>query len=277
MNTTTDNLTGTYYPAAPGARTWREARDLTINGKRVSAVVDGRNAAVFIGGEIAFEGELPAEIAAAGQVATWAREIALDAAATEAAAVDTAEAIVAEAIVAEAAGTVAAELSAVAVTAGEHRAAADAFTKAKGESIDRCDTDGALSQWAYGLNAAEHHLAARIAEDGGMAEFAGLFDLEGNLVPAVRVDGRYGWYWKLLDANGRTAGLFNESRAKTADRRRAANARKGYYVGRVRVPARAILAGGGIGCVLPIAERLDGGYSADAEIIDNGHRAPAHA
>lgn len=175
-------------------------------------------------------------------------------------------------------GSVAAELSAVAVTADQHRAAAAAFTKAQYVSAERSDeADGALSQWAHGLNAAEHHLAAQIAEDGGMAEFAGLFDLEGNLVPAVRVDGRYGWYWKLLDARGRTAGLFNESKAKTADRRRAANARKGYYVGRVRVPARATLAGGGIGCVMPVAERLDGGFSPDAEIVDNGQNVTVNA
>jgi hypothetical protein len=264
MNTTdtTENLTGTYYPTAPGARTWREARDLTINGKRVSAVVTGRTATVFIGGDIAFEGELPADVTTTGQVNTWARDTALNA---------TAVVTAAETITAEAAGTVAAELAATATTAREHRAAAAAFTKAQHVSADRSDeADGALSQWAHGLNAAEHHLAAQIAEDGGTAEFAGLFDLDGNLVPAIRVDGRYGWYWKLLDENGRTIGLFNESRAKDPARRRAANARKGFYVGRVRVPARATLAGGGIGCILPIAERLDGGYSADAVIVDNG-------
>ncbi|MFG3287327.1 hypothetical protein ACGF3G_00695 [Streptomyces sp. NPDC048179] len=268
MNATaTNDLTGYYYPSAPGARTWREARDLYINGKRVSAHVAGdRHATVFIGGEIVFEGALPTEIITSGQAQTWARDTALDAAANEAAAVDAAEAIVAEA-----AGTIAAELSATATTAAEHRAAAAAFTKAQHVSAERADeADGALSQWAHGLNAAEHHLAAEIAEDGGKAEFAGLFDLNGNLVPAVRVDGRYGWYWKLLDGRGRTAGLFNESKAKTADRRRAADARKGYYVGRVRVAARAVLAGGGIGTVMPRAERIDGGYSAAAIVVDNG-------
>jgi hypothetical protein len=270
--TTAQDLTGTYYPAASGARTWREARDLYINDKRVSAVINGRNATVFIGGEIAFEGTVPADITA-NQVNAWARDIALNAATAEAAIVDAAETITAES-----AGTLAAHLSTTATTADEHRAAAAAFTTAKHVSAERADeADGALSQWAHGLNAAEHHLAAELAAQGGVAEFAALFDLDGNLVPAVRVDGQWGWSWKLIDARGRCAGWVSESKANTEARRVAAHAKKGYYVGRVRVAAHAELAGGNIACVMPIAVRNDGGYSADAEIIDNGHQAPVNA
>jgi hypothetical protein len=270
--TTAQDLTGTYYPAAAGARTWREARELRIDGKRVSVIVTGRNATLFIGGEIAFDGELPATVAGPADLTTWARTTAETAATNAAAVVAAAEEII------ESAGTVAATLSATATTADEHRAAAAAFTKAQHVSAERADeADGALSQWAHGINAAEHHLAARIAEAGGTWDFAALFDLDGNLVPAVHVDGQWGWSWKLLDARGRCAGWVSESKAKTEARRVAAHAAKGYYVGRVRVAAHAELAGGNIACVMPIVVRNDGGYSADAEIIDNGHQAPVYA
>src|SRR5690606_26317917 len=51
---------------------------------------------------------------------------------------------------------------------GRDREAADSF--------DRCDTDGALSQWASGINAQKYRLQADIAENGGMWEFPALFD-----------------------------------------------------------------------------------------------------
>jgi hypothetical protein len=266
--TTAQDLTGTYYPAAPGARTWREARDLRIDGKRVSVIVNGRNATLFIGGEIAFDGELPATVAGPADLTTWARETAETAATNAAAVIAAAEEII------ESAGTVAATLSATATTADEHRAAAAAFTKAQHVSAERSDeADGALSQWAHGLNAAEHHLAARIAEQGGTWEFDALFDLDGNLVPAKEIQTRFGYSWMLLDERGKAAGFFNESKAKNEARRVTANARKGYYVGRVRVAAHAELAGGNIACVMPIVVRNDGGFSADAEIVDNGQAA----
>lgn len=273
MNATaTTDLNGVYYPSAAGARTWREARELRIDGRRVSVHVTGRDATLFIGGEIAFDGELPATVAGFADLADWARTTA-EAAATNAAAVVAA----AEEII-ESAGTHAANLSATATTADEHRAAAAAFTTARYVSAERADeADGALSQWAHGINAAEHARAAELAEAGNVAEFAALFDLDGNLVPAVRVDGQWGWSWKLLDARGRCAGWVSESKAKTEARRIAAHAAKGYYVGRVRVAAHVELAGGNIACVMPIVVRNDGGYSADAEIIDNGHQAPVYA
>jgi hypothetical protein len=272
MTTTTapaaQDLTGTYYPTAPGARTLSEARDLYINRKRVSAVVNGRNAAVFIGGEIVFEGELPATVAGPNDLAIWARETALNTTAKEAATVDAAETITTEAV--EYPGSVAAHLAATATTADEHRAAAAAYSYAKQESYDRCDTDGALSQWAHGLNEGKEHLAAQIADNGGVWEFDGLFDLDGNLVPAKEIETRYGWSWMLLDEAGRCDGWFNESKAKKDETRIRNNAKKGFYVGRVRVPAYAALAGGNVCTVMPIVRRKDDGFSADAEIVDNG-------
>jgi hypothetical protein len=138
------------------------------------------------------------------------------------------------------------------------------------ESFKRSGNDGFMSQWASGKMASLHRLEADLAEAGGRADFRGLFDLEGNLVRAVRFDGRWGWFWKLLDERGRCVGYFNESKAKSQERRVAANAKKGYYVGTVRVAARAELAGGNVSCVMPITVREDDGWSPDAEIIDNG-------
>ncbi|WP_128378528.1 hypothetical protein [Streptomyces cavernae] len=138
------------------------------------------------------------------------------------------------------------------------------------ESFDRCDIDGFLSQWASGRMAGLKLLAADIAEAGGKWNFRGLFDLDGNLVPAVRVEGRWGWSWKLLDEHGRCAGWFNESKAKTEERRVAAHAKKGYYVGIVRVPARAELKGTSYFNVMAVAVREGDGFSPDAEIVDNG-------
>lgn len=143
------------------------------------------------------------------------------------------------------------------------------------ESWERSGMDGALTQYAHGLMAQQERLAARIAEKGGMWEFPALFDLSGNLVPARQVSGRYGFSWRLLDANGRGIGWFNESQARKAENRRAAHARKGYYVGIVRVPAVSELDGGGVGTVTAIAKRTDNGWSPDAVIVDNGIGEPS--
>lgn len=138
------------------------------------------------------------------------------------------------------------------------------------ESFERCDTDGFLSQWAHGVCAQEDRLAARIKEDGGKAEFPGLFDLSGNLVPAKLVESRFGWSWMLLNDRGRCAGWFNESKARSAEARAKNNAKKGYYVGTVRVPAYAALQGRSRTSVSAVALRADNGWSADAEIVNNG-------
>lgn len=173
--------------------------------------------------------------------------------------------------------TIAAELSATAATPGEHRAAANAHEEAARESYERCDTDGALTQWAHGINAQKQHLAAQIAEQGGMWDFPALFDLDGNLVPAKEIKTCYGWAWMLLDENGRClrdengrGQFFGDSQARSEKVRRRNDAKKGFYVGRVRVPAKAELRGGNICTVMAIPVRCDDGFSADALIVDNG-------
>ncbi|MFC4060209.1 hypothetical protein ACFOWE_18040 [Planomonospora corallina] len=158
-------------------------------------------------------------------------------------------------------------------TATELRTQAAAHDRAAHESFERCDTDGALSQWSHGLLAAQARLQATIEENGGRALFPTLFDLTGNLVPAKQVQGEWGPYWVLLagdDPDGRTRGWFGPSKAKKAQTARRADAAKGYYVGYVMAPAKAELRGGNIACVAPVAVRTDGGFSRDVIVVDDG-------
>jgi len=158
-------------------------------------------------------------------------------------------------------------------TAQDFRDMAAAAEKEKETSFERCDTDGFLSQWGHGMMAQQYRLQAEIEENGGLWEYAALFDLQGNLVPAKEVETRYGYSWALLDPQnpeGRFLGWFNESNAQNDARKIATDAKKGFYVGVVKVPAYAKLAGGNAMCLNAVALRKDNGFSADAIIVDNG-------
>lgn len=131
------------------------------------------------------------------------------------------------------------------------------------ESFQRCDTDGFLSQWAADQMAQRYLHCAEIAEQGATMTCSALFDLEGNLVDAKYVEGRYGPAWGIRDPHnprGQFLGFFNESRAQDPDRARATNARKGYYLGSARY--RAGLEGS---TGIPFATDEVVG------IVDNGH------
>lgn len=105
-------------------------------------------------------------------------------------------------------------------------------------SFERCDTDGALSQWAHGISAEVARKEADLIEAGGVHEFPALFDLEGNYVPARLIDGRYGLCWMLLDAEGECSGFVS-----AFPKRRATMVGKGYLEGYVVRPARVVTAG----------------------------------
>jgi len=108
------------------------------------------------------------------------------------------------------------------------------------ESFDRCDTDGFISQWSSGLSAERLYREAQLLEDGGLAEFPALFDLDGNYVPARLIDGRYGECWAILDEAGDFTGEF----ITAFPARRATIVKKGYLEGRVKRPARVKVASG---------------------------------
>ncbi|MFE7461632.1 hypothetical protein ACWFMI_23725 [Nocardiopsis terrae] len=142
------------------------------------------------------------------------------------------------------------------------------------DSFQRCDTDGALSQWASGVEAERLRLEADIREAGGRWVFPALFDLDGALVPAKQIQTRHGMRWALLDPDhpeGRFIGWFGESQAATSRARKDSDAaRGGYFVGLVRAPARAVLEGGSITSVHSFARRTDGGWNSDVEVVCNG-------
>lgn len=149
------------------------------------------------------------------------------------------------------------------------------------ESYERSDTDGFLSQWASGITASELLLKADLIESGGSYERDVLFDLEGNVVLAKEIETRYGWSWMILDPDnprGSAIGWFNESKAKNPERKRAADARKGYYVGRAMIKGYVKIIASGTGLsgaasaypgILPWRDETTGGYVV-TEIIDNG-------
>jgi hypothetical protein len=115
--------------------------------------------------------------------------------------------------------------------------AADA-RKAAADSFDRCDTDGFVTQWAHGITGARDRAAADLLRAGGTADFLAVFDLDGNLIPARVIDGKYGKSWLLLDAYGRSLGVFLPARPK----RRDTLAKRGYTLGLVTRPAAAVIA-----------------------------------
>lgn len=81
--------------------------------------------------------------------------------------------------------------------AAQHRANA-------AESFDRCDTDGFVSQWASGVNAAKADMNARIADAGGVWTFERvvLTRADGTDVADARVvDTRYGRRWRVDSAD----------------------------------------------------------------------------
>lgn len=157
-------------------------------------------------------------------------------------------------------------------TAAEYRAEAQAQDAEAVASFERSDTDGFASQAANNIMGALNRLKAEIVEKGGTWEFPALFDLDGRLLNAKIVRGQYGPVWCIEDTDGNFVAWFSESTAQSADRRRAAHAKKGYYVGTVRADAYAVNTGGGKGFagmfgVHPIVLQSKEGA---VTVVDNG-------
>lgn len=159
-------------------------------------------------------------------------------------------------------------------SASEHRAAARELDRKAEESFERSDTDGFLSQWALGIGAQEHRLAADIAEAGGTWTFRGLFDrATGERVKAkiVKFDGYAGGTvskWIVLDENDDAVHWLPAY--KTSKRSKL------YLLGLEErdetAPAIAATGGSGRGLsslhtVHVYAKRTDGGYPAGAKTL----------
>lgn len=137
------------------------------------------------------------------------------------------------------------------------------------DSFQRSDTDGFLSQWASDSVAREYDLCARLAEKNGMWEFVAVFDLDGNLVPAVQRENQYGYYWAIYDnaeCKGRPVAFFNESKARKAETRNRNNAKKGYTIGRIRDRGRVVAASNGSWMVSYYVQQVDD-FNPNAEVV----------
>ena len=125
------------------------------------------------------------------------------------------------------------------------------------ESWDRCDTDGFLSQWALQRLTIAYRDMAAMARNGWEWETTAVFNLAGDLVSTDNRMGQYGPYWLVRLADG-SVDFFNESNAKNDARRVANNAKKGYYVGTVRMAMR------------PNGSESVIDYTVPPVIVDNG-------
>lgn len=137
----------------------------------------------------------------------------------------------------------------------------------KDESWDRSDTDGFLTQWAAGCMSALYRLQAKIELQGGMWEVPALFDLDGNLVAARNVKGRYGYVWAVMASDepySEVIAWVNESKARTPEARAKALAKKGYAIGSVWVPVKAELGGGTT--PHPYCKRMGPAFSRNVKI-----------
>jgi len=153
------------------------------------------------------------------------------------------------------------------------RAAANAADAEAEASFQRCDTDGFLSQWAHGITADRLRRQAQIEEDGGMAVFPALFDLDTNApVPSRMVQTRYGTKFAVFatpaDVFAQGANIVAWVDPFISEK---ALARKGYKVVDVWAPAKAEITGSGhglSGSAWVITRRTDGGWSADPKLAD---------
>lgn len=131
-------------------------------------------------------------------------------------------------------------------TPESHRERAAAHNRAAADSFERCDTDGFVSQWAHGIMGEKERLAAKIAENGGYHRFTALYGPTGEILDAREVQGKFGWFWSITDADG-TRRTFNESNAAKWRQRIRTDARKGVFVGSALFPAYADTVGSGTG------------------------------
>lgn len=145
------------------------------------------------------------------------------------------------------------------------------------ESYERSDTDGAMSQWAAGLGADKRRMEADLMEKGGKTEFNALFDKKGNLVPAKQVTvadryrpGHTKTAWVVLsdpnDVDSSPKEWINESSSSDLKKQEEYLKKKGYTMGRVRVPAYVATRGDGVN-VRNMYARKDRGFTPDAEVV----------
>lgn len=140
---------------------------------------------------------------------------------------------------------------------------ADQAETRRAESWERSDTDGFVSQWASGITAQEKRAQADIIDNGGTAEFPGLF-VDGVRVKAKIIPTKFGVCWALLDEAGSITGF--QGRGERSLKK------NGYEERDETAPAWATIQGSGTGLAgaascRVVTYRTDDGYPADAVVI----------
>lgn len=130
-------------------------------------------------------------------------------------------------------------------TAAEWKAEARKCYASSAASFERCQEDGWVSQKANEICAREYELKAELADNGAVTEVEGVFDLDGNLLKTELRFGDYGHYY--LVGEGRSRDLFSPSQARSEAVQARNNAKKGYRLGTVQVPAIVKMVSGGTG------------------------------
>jgi hypothetical protein len=130
-------------------------------------------------------------------------------------------------------------------TPADLRAEAARWEREAYESFERCDTDGALSQWSSGLTAQKLRMEAALLEQGGQSDFPALFTVAGDWQPAVVIEGKWGPRWMLLDTDGDRTGEY----LPFYPARRDTLAKRGFVEGRAVWPAKIIYSSGRGGLV----------------------------
>lgn len=100
------------------------------------------------------------------------------------------------------------------------------------KTISQCQQESTFAHF--------EELKIEFANSDGCVETTVLFDLEGNWTPAKRVESKYGYSWLVLDANGRSTGIFVPMHSV----KRETQAKRGFVEGRGRVPAEVAMWGG---------------------------------
>jgi len=83
--------------------------------------------------------------------------------------------------------------------AQEMRESAARARQRRQESFERSDTDGFLTQWAFGKTSQLDTRRMNILENGGKDEFTGLYEGDRR-VKAKMLEGEWGTYWLLHES-----------------------------------------------------------------------------
>lgn len=151
-------------------------------------------------------------------------------------------------------------------TPEQHDAEAQRLRAEAAASFERCDTDGFLSQWATGISAQEHALAAEILRNGGQYEYWGLYQGDRRLA-AKMIDGQFGPVWLLREDEAATFG--RKFIPVVLDKASRVQKKLGLTERREMAPSRAAIHGRGhglSGSAWAAAERTGDPWGLDSSL-----------